>query len=230
MRYEEFKTAWDEALRASRLPCHSPCVETLELLFMERRYQIYVEPLGGQHQDPFHVSAALSWRWDAALTARTATTEEGLLTELLGRDGSGEVQTDKPSLRVDITLRASTPYGKPLPMPNQAAWARWVREAMGRLERIEPVIPEANVREAADGRLEILAWRGDPEIQATCGADGDLKLEGLEVSAWQAIELPRQWDDPAREPDAPPDRQLDEMFARVRAALHAWMEVMDHLL
>jgi hypothetical protein len=158
------------------------------------------------------------------------TTEEDLLTELLGRERSYKVKTDRPWLRVDIVLRASTPYGKPLPMPSKAAWTKWVREAMGRLERIEPVIPKENVREAKDGMLEILAWRGNPEVQAVCGPDGELKLESIELSAWQAIELPRQWDNPDRKPDEHPHRQLREMFARVRSALHAWMEVMDHLL
>lgn len=58
---------------------------------------------------------------------------------------------------------------------------------MGRLERVEPVIPEENVRQAKDGMLEILAWRGDPEVKAICGADGELKLESIELSAWQVI-------------------------------------------
>jgi hypothetical protein len=233
VRYEDFKTAWNEALRESRLPSIGGVdggEETLDLRSMDRTYQVYVEPLGGQHQQPFHVTAKLWWRWDAALTARMRTTEEDLLTELLGREGNHEIETARPWLRVDIALCASAPYGKPLPMPTKATWAQWVREAMGRLERIEPVIPEENVREADDGRLEILGWRGEPEIKVICGADGELKLESVELSAWQAIELPKQWDDSEKEPGEDPERQLREMFARVRSALHAWMEVMDHLL
>ena len=152
-----------------------------------------------------------------------------MLSQLLGREESLEIETDRPWLRVDIKLSAAAPYDKPLPMPSKAAWARWVREAMGRMETIEPVIPEDNVREADDGRLEILAWRGEPVVKAICGADGELKLESVQLSAWQAIELPRQWDDSEREPDEHPHQQLREMFQRVRSALHAWMEVMDHL-
>lgn len=41
--------------------------------------------------------------------------------------------------------------------------------------------------------------------------------------------LAREWDDPEREGDDEPDEQLTAMFQRVRAALSAWTEVLDHL-
>jgi hypothetical protein len=230
MRYEEFKLLWDQALRESGLPFMLQGQESLDLRSMERRYEVYVEPLGGQDVKPFHVTAALSWRWSPLLTARSATTEEDLLTELLGREDSHEAETEKPWLRVDIALRAAAPYGNPLPMPAKATWVQWVREAIGRLERIEPVVPPDNTREGDDGRLEILAWRGEPVIKAICTVEGELKLESVQLSAWQAIELPRQWDNSERDLDEQPHQQLREMFARVRSALHAWMEVMDHLV
>jgi hypothetical protein len=197
---------------------------------MDRRYEIYLEPFGVQRAKPFHVTAKLSWRWDVLLTARTRTTEGEVLTEMLGREEAQGVQTARPWLRVDLALHASAPYGQPVPMPTKAARARWVREAMGRLERSAPLIPKEHVRETDDGRLEILAWRGEPEVHAVCGADGELKLESVELSAWQAIELPRQRDDSDGEPEEHPERQLREMLARVRAALDAWMEVTHHLL
>jgi hypothetical protein len=56
----------------------------------------------------FYVTATLSWRWDAALSARSATAEEDLLVEILGRDGSYLV-TEQPWLRVDVTLNATVP-------------------------------------------------------------------------------------------------------------------------
>jgi len=49
------------------------------------------------------------------------------------------------------------------------------------------------------------------------------------VSAFQGIDLPRRRDDAEREPDTHPHEQLGAMFARAKAALHAWGEVMDHL-
>jgi hypothetical protein len=74
-----------------------------------------------------------------------------------------------------------------------------------------------------------LVEQGEPTIKTTCGIDGELKVTGIELAAWQAIELPRVWDNPDREPDDDPADQLAGMFERVRAALHAWTEVLDHL-
>ena len=49
------------------------------------------------------------------------------------------------------------------------------------------------------------------------------------VNAFQGIDLPRKWNDSEHEPDDDPYEQLRAMFERVRAALYAWGEVMDHL-
>ena len=58
----------------------------------------------------------------------------------------------------------------------------------------------------------------------------DNALETIELAAWQAIGVPREWDDPEREPDESPDDPLDRMFGRVRNALHVWSEVLDDLV
>jgi len=60
------------------------------------------EPVGRQDAPPFHTSAAIEWRWGALATARTATTEEDMLTELLGREDAHDVETERAWLRVDI--------------------------------------------------------------------------------------------------------------------------------
>jgi hypothetical protein len=57
-----------------------------------------------------------------------------------------------------------------------------------------------------------------------------LRLHSVEVSAWQAVDLARKWDDPSRRPDAGTGKQLRELFTQVRAALQAWVELTDHLL
>lgn len=44
-------------------------------------------------------------------------------------------------------------------MPSSAAWADWVREAMGRLEPVESLAPDEDVRVNRMGMLEILAWQ-----------------------------------------------------------------------
>ncbi len=231
MTYEEFKQAWVEALRESMLPCIGVELveEFLGLRSMERVVKSFVEPFGGQHAEPFHVTAALAYRWDALQTARTATTED-LLGELLGREGSRKPRTAHPWLRVDVTLRASTQSGKELALPPPHAWQRWARETLGRLENIEPLLPAETVRDGRSGLLpEILAWQSEPELRVLCSPAGELKLRSVEVAAWQAIEVPRMWDDPDRRPDKRPDAQLAAMFKRLRAALNAWMEALDHL-
>src|SRR6187402_169763 len=51
--YEAFRTAWTEALRASRLPLigiHAN--ETLDTRRLDRSYVIFVEPFGGQDAPP----------------------------------------------------------------------------------------------------------------------------------------------------------------------------------
>lgn len=58
---------------------------------------------------------------------------------------------------------------------------------------------------------------------------GELRLDSLTISAFQGIDLPRRWDDDEREPDDSPDELLAQLFARVKSALYAWGEVMDHL-
>ena len=230
MRYDEFKATWTNALLESGLRIFGvEAEESLDLSSLCRCYEVSVSPLGGgRDAEPFLVTAGLSWRWDALQEARTATTEEDLLTTLLGRDVADSVETEEPWLRVDVVLRATLPWGQPLPLPTQEALQQWTREVTGRLERTEPLLPEKTVEETSWGRLAALAWKGQPELKATCTADGVLKVERVELASWQAINPPRIWDHPDRM-DEGPEEQLAAFFARVRQALHAWVECLDHL-
>lgn len=229
MRYEEFRAAWDSALLESKLGTFGfSGEETFNPRNTDRTYEVHVEPLGGQDARPFHVTAKLSFRWDALHTARTATTEEDMLVTIFGRDGASEMKTEKPWLRVDIKLNASLPWEKPLPMPSKAAWAQWVREVTGRLEDIEPLTPEEKVRENEEGNLEVLAWQDAPSATVVCSEGGELLLQSVSISAFQIVETPRVLDDPDQEDDGP-EEQLREMFHRVRASLLAWMQALDHL-
>jgi hypothetical protein len=230
VNYDEFKSTFFDALKESRLPVIGigPGEETLDLRSTRRTMKVYVEPIAAEIARPFHVSGTISWSWDCLLTARTASTEEDLLAELLGREGSMGIATECPSLRVDIKLHASLEYGKAIPMPPPTVWTKWSREAIGRLETVERLVTDETIGETADGRDAILAWQGNPEIKISCTPDGQLRLESISVRAFQIIELPRRWDDPDREPDDDPYDQLAQMLQRVKAALYAWSEVMDH--
>jgi len=110
-----------------------------------------------------------------------------------------------------------------------AAGANWAREVAGRLERIERLLPDEVVTDGKNGLPAILAWKGEPSLEVECTPEGELKLNAVKVAAWQAINLPRVWDNPEREPDEHPRSQLVAMFKRVRSALNAWMEAVDHL-
>jgi len=204
--------------------------ETLDLGTMDREYAVYLAPLARGIAEPFHVSASVSFSWCALLTARMATVEEDVLTELLGYEDANGVNTEQPWVRIDISLRAGLEWDKSLPLPKSGAWAEWVRETMVRLERVEPIVSTDVASETSGGHHAVLAWQGDPQITVGCNPNGELRLQAVEVHAFQGVDVPRSWDDPERTPDADPHEQLVSMFARVRAALHAWGEAMDHLL
>jgi hypothetical protein len=141
---------------------------------------------------------------------------------------AADLVPELPHLRVDLKLNASLPWGKPMPMPSKQAWSSWARETMGRLESIEPLAPEDQVRESPDGNLEILAWQGAPTVRLSCAPNGELQLEAVSIEAMQIMTLPRTLDSD-EPPDDGPEEQLQEMFHRVRTALTAWSESLDHL-
>jgi hypothetical protein len=229
MRYEEFRAEFMAALGESRLEMiglHPQ--EAIDLRSTNRTFKVHVEPIGGSDAEPFHVSAAISWGWDALNTARAATKEEDMLTELLGREAASDFVTDQPRLRVDVELRASLPWGRPLKMPSRAAWASWAREVIGRLEDIEPLTPAEHTREDEYGRVEILAWQGPPKAKVSCSTTGELELEAVSIEAMQIMQVPRTFD-LGVEPDEGPEEPLTEMFRRIRASLVAWMQAVTNL-
>lgn len=228
MTYDEFKQAWLTSLRESRLRVFGidALRERIDLRATDRLGESLVEPYG--QPEPFTVTAKFRWRWDALHSARTATSEEDMLVELLGRETSSRSRTRRPWLRVDIELHASLQMGKPMAMPPKPVWAAWTRDVIQTFESRAPLIPLDTVREAR-GNLEILGWQGEPEAEVVCERDGEIKLHALKVHAWQAIELARKWSDSSRRADSDVGAQLDEMFARVDAALRAWAELTIHL-
>jgi hypothetical protein len=225
MNYDQFRAIWHETLyTADLLPFPPRPTETVDLDWLSRTYEINVSLRSIQRAGPFHINAGLSWRWDATLTARTVTTEEDLLVEVLGEDGYFLV-TEQPWLRVDVTLRATLPMDSPLPMPDADAWRRWSSEVTTRLALLLPIrgVGENEIEPAS------LSWRGEPVARLHCEPDGDLYLTGVELSAWQGIDLPRQWDNPDRPSDNWPDEQLADFAERLRQALEEWDDCLIHL-
>lgn len=155
VRYHEFKSTFVAALRDSGLPTIGPPPheEVLDLVTTDRTVTVYVEPAGRDMGAPFHISGEISWRWDALQAARTATTEEDMLTELFGREDARGQETVHARLRVDIELHASLEYGKWIPMPSRAAWSEWRREAVGRLQTIERLVDDDDMLDLSDEGL-----------------------------------------------------------------------------
>lgn len=225
MRYEAFRDLWLERTRESGLRPFGFTHETLDTESLDRRFEIRVEPVGGQDAEGYTTTAKLSWRWDSLMTARSATTEDDMVTELFGR------QFDQPAteplwLRVNVELAARLHHGTDRPLPAAAAWRRWSHEVHERLTRIEPLVPEDWTRDGPDG-LEILAWQSSPTVDVECTPDGELRFQGVGLEAFQILRLPRQLD--GDDEDEWPGPQLDDLLGRVRAALHAWMETLDAL-
>ncbi len=227
MRYDEFLRSWRSALAASELPTGLSEHERIELDGMGRTYEVIVEPFGGQRTEPFFVTATLSFNWGALQEARGRTCEEDVMRDLI--DSEVALPSEPRRLRIDIALHATLSVGRAEPIPSRERLARWTHETTARLESVERLLPAEEASEDERGRLAILAWKGDPKVSASCGADGALRLERVDLAAWQAIGLPRVWDHPDREEDPRPDDELARMFKRVKAALYAWMEALDHL-
>ena len=233
MTYDEFLLLWTRAMSGAGLPAFGPARETLEPATLDRRFVQYVHLPGGQLAEPFDCGAEFEWIWSPFLTARGRCSEEDFLNEVFGqRPARAKTPASAPSwIRIDVRLRASLPFGHAIPMPAGRAWSAWTRECVERLETVEPLLPKRTTRKKKGLRREVLAWRGDIEVRATCGSDGELQLEGLKLAAFQLLEIPVQWDDPERgKPRVGPERELEAMFKRTRAALYAWTESLDHIV
>ncbi len=228
MRYDDFLNAWRETLRRTGLPVFGFEELRLALGSLDRTYLVRVEPVGGQHAAPFLVTAELGWRWTALHTARTVTSEHDFVRDVLGEDAS-EIVTEPGWIRVDLVLHATTPYGKPASMPERSAWSEWTSEVTARMNEVERLTREDNIRESEDGRIELLAWQGSPTAEVACDLDGTLRLSSVKLEAWQSVVLPRVWSLQERPTDPPVEPQLTEMMARLKRALYGWSESLDRL-
>ena len=211
MRYDEFRDLWCRCFQTTRsLEAMGQPAEYLDLNSMDRRYEARFIAAAGV--EPYTLSARLWWRWDSLQAARTCTTEEDLLTTLLGnRD---VVDTERPWLRVDVALVARTHLDARVQLPGGASWKMWVLEIAAQMDA------HLSIGVADDGAVQ--SWRGEPSVELRCGPGGQLFLTGVELEAWRMIELPRAWDDPALPRDPDPEPQIAALARDVSNALDVW--------
>jgi hypothetical protein len=214
MNYQEFRDLWHDALRAVHLQIPYPIgpTERINLRNMSRSYELVI--YGGMHPkcEPFHLTASITWDWDATLSARYATTEEDMLMEIYGDFGIHDDDTVAPLLRMDVYLSAGVAYGTVYPMPALPQWQRWVRQASDELQSLMPTGYEE------DGG--ICAYSDPIQANVKLLEDGQLNLESVTFKAWQVIKLPRQWDDPEKKDLSPVD-ELQDFANRIGRTMNA---------
>jgi hypothetical protein len=211
MRYEEFRDRWQAALRAAGvLSFQDRAQETIDVGTTSRRWKIRTLP---HTQEPFTVSAAIEFHWDPLESARSYTTEEDLLTALLGR--RRERLTQRRQLRVDIKLHATLPYGTTAPLPAWDLWLPWV----GALDERLGIALAAKRRPTRAYPF----WRGDLQLEGEASVKGEFELQAMSVAAFEMVVIPRIWDDSRRrENEGFRDKEIDRVAKRFGAALKAW--------
>jgi hypothetical protein len=221
MRYENFRDRFEIALQqAGLLRAHlSEATETIDISSTDRLWRVWIGQSLGQEAEPFSVSGKVSFRWSPANTARSQTCEEDLLTELYDRD-LFSADTVPRLVRVDIHLYAKLPYGSTTPIPETEVWQSWS-------DSVEAGLAEALPRDDVDRERRLLpavkGWRGDIEVLARYTGDDKLSLEGVSVSAFQLVPVPRVWDDPEkREKEPGVEEYLDELVGRIKLAMDEW--------
>ena len=222
MNYQEFRDLWHDALRTAHLHIPYPIgpTERINLSDMSRSYELVV--YGGLHPkcEPFHLTARITWEWDATLSARYATTEEDMLMQIFGDFGIHDDDTVPPWLRMDVCLSAGVLYGTVYLMPALPQWQRWVRQASDELQLILPT--------GYDEDGGICAYSDPIQASVKLLEDGRLNLESVTFKAWQAIKLPRQWDDPEKKDPSPVD-ELQDFANRIARAMNTFENSLAHL-
>jgi len=195
--------------------------ERINLHDMSRSYEL--EIYGGMHPNskPFHLTATIAWEWDTTLSARYATTEEDMLMLIFGDSGIHTEDKVPPQLRMDVCLSAGVPYGTVFPMPKFGQWQRWVRQVSDELQLILPT--------GYDEDGGIYAYSDPIQANVKLLEDGRLNLESMTFKAWQAIKLPRQWDDPEKR-DPSPVGELQDFASRIAKTMSAMENGLAHLV
>ena len=213
MNYQEFRDLWHNALKATRLQIPYPPgpAEQINLRDMSRSYEAVLFCRTWPKCAPFHPVATIEWKWDALLSARFTTTEEDMLMQIFG-DFDIHEDSVPPRLRMDVKLSAGVPHETINPLPALADWQHWVRQASDELQSLLPT--------GYDDEGSVCAYSKPIQAAIKLLEDGKPGLEGVTFEAWQAILLPRQWDDPEKG-DPTPEVALADFANRISKAFAA---------
>ena len=126
MRYAEFRDRLENSLVDAGLIIRSGLrsTETIDLGDSVRRWKAWILRITPPNTNLFDVSGDISFEWHAVDAARAHSCEEDLLIALLGRKGES-ARTQPRWTRVDLSLRASLPYGSTTSMPEPRLFGPW---------------------------------------------------------------------------------------------------------
>jgi hypothetical protein len=198
--------------------------EHLELRHGDRKVALELPDFGRERDEVLTCWTTVEWTWRALQSARAATTEEDVLVELFGHR-SVMPETEPGAVRVDVTLKATAPWGSNLTLPDSATWARWSAAVHAALE---PLLGLELV-EGEDGQRRVVGGWESPVVELACDAAGHLTVSRLEARAFELVDIPRVWDDSRRPPDPDPRERLADLARRLVEARTAWREALGEL-
>jgi hypothetical protein len=219
MRYDEFRGQLQDALGNEglfRQFINNPD-ETIDLASTTRRWKAYVMQPSPPHAAAFHVSAKIAFEWCPFDTARSYTTEEDLLTELLGRKKHPST-TAQRFVRVDLDLQASLPYGATTSLPDSRVFGSWTDSVNQKLDKL------FSEHQERQGRLiAVLGGLGELEIHTRCDAAGVLSILRISIAGFRLVRVPRVWDDPDRcRAEKGASAELARLAQRFKNAINEW--------
>ena len=226
MRYAEFRDRLEAALHEAGLFVASADwrVETIDLADTVRSWSVSVRRATRHDTQPFDVSAVMSFKWGPAHSARAYTTEEDLLTELVGRR-KRTPRTERRWMRVDLSLHANLPYGSTTLLPETSVLGAW---AAAVVEHVNAAFTDVEER---DGRIiAISGGHGDLELGAQCNPDGLVSLNSVAITGFRIVRVPRVWDSPERRfSEADLQNEVSRLALTFRQALDDWTESISRL-
>ena len=225
VRYPEFRDRLERVLQDAGLFAFGfNRTETIDLANTSRHWKSYIISGALQKAEPFHISAEIGFDWSPFNEARAYSCEEDLLTELIGKRKEA-TRTAPRWNRVNLSLRASLPYGSTTLMPDPQLFGPWYGSIVDKVDAALTDVKEKNGRITA-----ILGSHGDLEVEGGLQSDGVVFLKALAISGFRMVRVPRVWDDPGRrEAERDPAVELSRLARTFRATFDEWTKSVSEL-